>query len=158
MRRVTSPPRPPTLPCLSAALRCRRCLRHWVTTLRQSALREAVATQSIGHAECPDLGALQSSGDGRADRRQDPATRPSAPYVVQASLDEVATPNQFFGATLAVFGVATIVLLITAGRCRVLLLSGLFGYLLARGLTRRIEAVSRVTTAIAQATFRSARR
>ena len=58
------------------------------------------------------------------------------------------TTTQYLQGTLALFGVATVaVILVTS--LPVLGLSFLFSYLMARGLTRRLESVSTVATAIA---------
>lgn len=78
---------------------------------------------------------------------RDARGRPIAVALV-AFPDVNFKPNQVVAAALAVFGVTSLLVLF-ATSLPVLLLSILFGYLLARGLTRRLEAVSRVTTAIA---------
>jgi len=62
--------------------------------------------------------------------------------------DAVVKPNQLVPFALALFGVSTFVVLLSTS-VPVLLVSFVFGLLLARGLTRRLEAVTRVTTAIA---------
>ena len=73
--------------------------------------------------------------------------RPVAVVVVEMQ-DIGLKPNQLLPIALAVFGVSTFVVLLSTS-VPVLLLSFIFGLLLARGLTRRLEAVTRVTTAIA---------
>jgi len=62
--------------------------------------------------------------------------------------DAVVKPNQVLPFALALFGVSTFVVLLSTS-VPVLLLSVVFGVFLARGLTRRLEAATRVTTAIA---------
>lgn len=64
------------------------------------------------------------------------------------------TPVQFFQGTLAVFGVATI-LLILATSLPILFLSFLFAYLFARRLTHHLEDVSGVATAIASGNLKT---
>lgn len=59
---------------------------------------------------------------------------------------------EFFQASILVFGATTIVLIVIAG-IPLLAISFLFSYLVARGLTRRLEAVSGVATAIAGGNF-----
>ncbi|MGH2444167.1 MAG: sensor histidine kinase, partial [Chloroflexota bacterium] len=71
----------------------------------------------------------------------------SSRFVV-LDVPEFAYSSRLFGALLAVFGVSTIILIL-ATSLPVLALSFLFSYLVARNLTRRLESVSRVTTAIA---------
>jgi len=73
--------------------------------------------------------------------------RPVAVVVVEMQ-DIGLKPNQLLPIALAVFGVSTFVVLLSTS-VPVLLLSFIFGLLLARGLTRRLEAVTRVPTAIA---------
>ncbi|MBV9281077.1 MAG: HAMP domain-containing protein [Chloroflexi bacterium] len=76
-----------------------------------------------------------------------PSGRVVAVVVLQAGT-VYATPVRFFQGTLTIFGVAT-VLLILATAIPFLALSALFSYVVSRGLTRRLEAVSGVATAIA---------
>ncbi len=77
----------------------------------------------------------------------DARRRPVAVVVVEMQ-DIGPKPNQLLPIALAVFGVSTFVVLL-ATSIPILLLSFIFGLFLARGLTRRLEAVTRVTTAIA---------
>lgn len=58
------------------------------------------------------------------------------------------TQQQFFRLLLAIFGVSTIALILVTS-IPMLGLSFLFSYILARGLTRRLESLSRVATSIA---------
>lgn len=68
--------------------------------------------------------------------------------IVLAAPQFPPQPGRIGQYTVAIFGLATI-LLILATAIPVLAVSGLFSYLLARNLTRRLESVSRVATAIA---------
>jgi signal transduction histidine kinase len=70
-----------------------------------------------------------------------------AVVLLQAN-DIQVTPGRFFQGAVALFGVATVVLVLIAS-VPLLALSFVFSYFLARGFTRRLEAVSRVATAIA---------
>ncbi len=73
--------------------------------------------------------------------------RPVAVVVVR--VPHVAFPPlTFFSYALFAFGILMLIL-ITMALLPIFGLSSLFGYFMARGLTRRLEAVSRVTTAIA---------
>lgn len=76
------------------------------------------------------------------------AARPLGVVVVAMSSSAIPAPAQIVAATIAVFGVATIILS-AVWLTPSLVISGSVGYLLARGLTRRLESLSRVTTAIA---------
>ncbi len=81
-----------------------------------------------------------------------PGQRPAAVVVLEFLDATSLTPVQFATNLITVFGVATL-LLFLAMSLPVLGLATLFGYLLAHGLTRRLEAVSRVTMAIAAGNF-----
>lgn len=90
---------------------------------------------------------ISSSTELAAAPLRDGARPPNQVVVVEVP-NVPHTPNGVLPLVLALFGVSSLVLLIsTLGP--VLLFSNLFGYLLARGLTQRLEAVSRVSTAIA---------
>ena len=83
---------------------------------------------------------------------QSPGHRAAAVVVLEFLDATSLTPVQFTTNLITVFGVATL-LLFLAMSLPVLGLATLFGYLLASGLTRRLEAVSRVTMAIASGNF-----
>ena len=68
--------------------------------------------------------------------------------VVVQVLDISLSSDQFVSSVLSFFGVSTFILFL-ASALPILAVSSMFGYLLARGLSRRLEAVSRVTRAIA---------
>ena len=70
-----------------------------------------------------------------------------AVVLLQAN-DIQVTPTRFVQGAIALFGVATVVLILISS-IPLLALSFLFSYFLARSLTRRLEAVSAVATAIA---------
>ena len=77
----------------------------------------------------------------------DASGRARAVAVVEVA-NFVLPGNQLFAVALAIFGVSTVAVIATTA-LPILALSGLFGYLMARGMTSRLEAVSTVTTAIA---------
>lgn len=76
-----------------------------------------------------------------------PRGQVSAILVLQVSQPSLSSLRLLQGA-LAIFGAATIVLIL-ATSLPVLAISFLFAYLVARGLTRHLEAVSRVASSIA---------
>jgi signal transduction histidine kinase len=78
---------------------------------------------------------------------RDPTGRVVAVAMAQSAHIDL-TPDNVLVLTLALFGAATVTL-VSANIAVTFGLSGLFGYLLARGLTRRLEAVSRAAAAIA---------
>lgn len=80
------------------------------------------------------------------------ARRPAAVVVLEFVDATYLTPLEFAGNLFTVFGVATL-LLFLAMSLPVLGIASLFGYALASSLTHRLEAVSRVTMAIAAGNF-----
>jgi signal transduction histidine kinase len=76
-----------------------------------------------------------------------PSGRIEAVTVLQVG-NTYVTPVQFFQGTLVFFGVATVALIL-ATSIPVLSISGLFSFFTARKLTRHLESVSGVATAIA---------
>jgi len=76
-----------------------------------------------------------------------PRGQPIGVALVQV-LDISLSSDQFVSSVLSFFGVSTFILFL-ASALPILAVSSMFGYLLARGLSRRLEAVSRVTRAIA---------
>jgi signal transduction histidine kinase len=68
--------------------------------------------------------------------------------VLLATKDYRPSSGQLLRVLVAAFGVSTFVLILVTA-VPMIALSFLFSYLVARGLTRRLESVSRVTTAIA---------
>jgi signal transduction histidine kinase len=77
--------------------------------------------------------------------------RPQAILFVAAGGPRAST-TQYFRAVIVLFGATTIILISIAG-IPLLAVSFLFSYFVARGLTRRLEAVSRVATAVAGGNF-----
>lgn len=76
----------------------------------------------------------------------------TAGIILVAAGGPSVTSIQFFQIVVLLFGASTIALIVIAS-VPLVAFSFLFAYLVARGLTRRLEAVSRVATAVAAGNF-----
>lgn len=116
--------------------------------LVDAALAGGIASEPAPSSICPRVSTLPQQF-GAAGIRTTDGGRTLGVVVVQTVPRAVVTPAEVFGMTVAIFGATTLILFVL-WTLPSLALSGVFGYVLARGLTRRLEAVSRVTTAIAR--------
>lgn len=138
---------PSTLPPLSPA--------DW-RTLRRAALTNRTAVVSApttlwpltkGERDALSVGGVRVAGDRLAAAPVVVAGRPVAVVVVRVPR-LAAPPLAFFSGVFVVLSIPILFLILVA-LLPIFGLASLFGYLMARGMTRRLEAVSRVATAIA---------
>jgi len=115
--------------------------------LRTAALRGQATSLRI---HFPGTGAAERSDLAEVPIRTAPGR--TAAILLVAAGGPTATTTQFFQAVVVLFGATTIALIGIAG-LPLLAVSFLFSYFVARGLTRRLEAVSRVATAVAAGNF-----
>jgi signal transduction histidine kinase len=116
--------------------------------LRAGALRGAVIQFS---AHLPGTASGERSIYAEAPI-QGPRGRVRGFVTLLASSPQPNSQSQFFAAVIAIFGAATVALVAIAA-LPLLALSFLLSYVVARGLTRRLEAVSAVAGAIASGNF-----
>ncbi len=114
-----------------------------VTRLLRQVISGHVARQSVPGNSVPQTTIMMPvrGPDGRI-----------ASAIVLRVADYQPTQAQFLRLLLAVFGLTTITLIVTTS-LPLLGLSFLFSYVVARGLTGRLESLSRVATSIASGNF-----